>query len=87
MKKLYINIDDLQGTNWALGKTDTIQGWREIAQFWADSDGNEDVVEALAEMPEEDVIDYVSEIWDINIVPYDKDNEEHNKLRERYDTL
>ena len=84
---LFINVDDNPGTHWALGKTDSIQGWRETAQFWADNDGMEETVQNLAEMPDEDVIDYISDVWDIHIVPYDKTDPEHTALRNEYERI
>ena len=79
---LYIGVYDRQGGSWAVGNVDTIEGWRELAQSWADSDDMEETIENLAEMPDEDVIDYIADIWDIEIEEFDEDNPEHRKLQE-----
>ena len=79
---LYIGVDDRQGGSWAVGEVGTIQDWRELAQSWADSDDMEETIENLAEMPDEDVIDYIADVWDIEIEEFDEDNPEHRKLQE-----
>ena len=64
---LYINIHDNQGTGWALGRLGTLKDWREQAMDWADSDGNEETYDALRDMDDTELPDYISDIWDIQI--------------------
>ena len=65
--RLYINIHDNQGTGWALGRIGTIKDWREQAMDWADSDGNEELYDAVRDLREDEVVEYVSDVWDICI--------------------
>lgn len=87
MKKLYINTDDYQNGDFALGETLTAEDWKEKALYWCDSDGAEELYDYFKNFDintkekEEKLIQDISEIWQINIVPYDKNNKEHNALR------
>nr|DAR38038.1 MAG TPA: hypothetical protein [Caudoviricetes sp.] len=68
--KLYKCIEDLQGANWCVGIVDTAQGWKERAIEYADMDGYEEVITTLTNMNDEDMlIDYICDVWQINIVP------------------
>lgn len=64
---IYINVHDNQGTGWALGRIGTIKQWREQAMDWADSDDNEELLESLPNLRDDEVLDFISEIWDIQI--------------------
>lgn len=64
MKK-YECIEDYQNADWCVGEIDTIEGWRKRAIEWADSDGYDDVIEQLNRLPENEVMDYISDFWDI----------------------
>ena len=64
---LYINIHDNQGTGWALGRLGTVEQWREQAMDWADSDGLEETYNMLRDMNKEDLPDYISDVWDIQL--------------------
>jgi hypothetical protein len=80
---LYINIEDMQKTGWALGVIGTWKDWREMAMSWAFIDSMEEVYEFLkSEIKGQDLIDYISDIWEINIVEFDENNKEHIYLRE-----
>lgn len=81
MKK-YINIKDRQGGEWALGVVDTLKGWREYAIGWADSDGSYGLASALKRysIKNHELIDYINDYWEITIVEFDENNEEHVEL-------
>lgn len=64
---IYVNVHDNQGTGWALGRIGTIKQWREQAMEWADSDDNEELLESLPNLRDDEVLDFISDIWDINI--------------------
>lgn len=64
MKK-YECVEDYQKTDWCVGEIDTIEGWRKRAIEWADSDGYDDVIEQLNRLPENEVMDYISDFWEI----------------------
>lgn len=62
--KEYKCIKDLRGTHWREGEINTIEGWREIAIRWAFDDGDDGTLEILEKMPEENVMDFISEYYD-----------------------
>ena len=66
--KNYKCVKDLQGGDWCVGVTQSIEEWRENAIEWADSDGYEGVVEILKELPQNEVIDYIQDFWQIEII-------------------
>lgn len=76
MKK-YICIKDLQYGDFAVGNIATIEEWRETALAWAWNDDNEELQETLEELKQENIIDFIQEIWQIEIV---KLNEDFEKL-------
>lgn len=71
MKDLYVNIDDYQGTDFAIGRTGTIEQWREQALEWADSNDNEELYEFMEKVDHEKVIESINDIWQINIIKCD----------------
>lgn len=78
MKKLYICTEDRQGGSFAVGSIHTIEGWRQRAMTWADSDDNEGMVDYLQELEENHVIGEIDSTWEItlvaleDIIPIDK---------------
>lgn len=64
----FICINDLQGGEFAVGCAMTIEEWRERAMFWADSDGNEELYKSVKKLPKKDVIDFIQDIWDLEII-------------------
>lgn len=83
MNKKYINIADYQGGSWCVGVVKTIKEWKEIALNWCDTDGNEELFEYISKQKEnKDLLDFISEIWTIEIVEFDENNEEHKQLKE-----
>lgn len=91
MEKLYINIEDYQGTYFAIGRTLTAEGWKEQAMEWSDSDCAEERYDYYknydisTKEKELELINDISELWEIEIVPYDENNEEHKELRKEDD--
>lgn len=85
MSKLYINVEDKQGGAWALGEVGTLRAWRDYAMNWADSDENYGTYEALKRytIKNSDLLDYINDFWDIEIIPFDKDNAEHLELQRK----
>ena len=83
MKKLYINIDDYQGTNFAIGRCLTLKGWREQAMDWSYLDEHMGVYNMLKyyKIKNKDLIDFINEYWEIEIVEY---KEEYKHLLESY---
>ena len=69
---LYYVIRDLQGTGFGFGVEYTAEGWRKTAQDWADSDGNEGMVEYLETLktaPEGRIIDTIADFWELEFEP------------------
>ena len=86
MKK-YINIKDKQGGEFAMYRCYTAEEWGKQAYEWADSDGWEHPENCLLSSfaKEEDLINFINDMWDIEIVEERKDNEELIKyLKELY---
>ena len=85
--KLYINVNDYQGGTWALGQVGTIQDWKEIALCWCDSDENWETYDYIEKHENNvDLINYISEYWDIEIVAFDENNREHIELKTQRET-
>lgn len=69
MKDLYVNIDDYQGTDFAIGRTGTIEQWREQALEWLDvNDFTEDYYNYLKNLEYDKVIQEINDMWQINII-------------------
>lgn len=75
MNKYYVNIKDYQGGSWAKGCIHTIKGWQERALEWCDSDENWEMYDFLERHElDEQLLDCISDIWSIDIVPFNYDN-------------
>lgn len=72
MKKLYINIKDYQGTDFAIGRCLTLKGWREQAMDWAYMDEYTSLYNALKyyKIKNNRLIDFINDFWQIEIVEY-----------------
>jgi hypothetical protein len=68
MNKLYVCTEDRQGGTFAVGSIHTIEGWRQRAMTWADSDDNEGMVDYLQELKAEHVIGEIDSTWEITLV-------------------
>jgi hypothetical protein len=91
MKK-YIVIRDYQGGSFGMCRDYTAKEWGEQAYEWADSDGSEYADQWLLEnftknystdkngnkhySTEQDLINTIADIWEIELVELDKNNEE-----------
>lgn len=67
MEDKYICVKDYQYSDWCIGLSQTIEEWRESAIGWAMSDDMDEAVELLKKMPKEEVIEYICDIWQIDI--------------------
>ena len=78
MQKKYIVIRDYQGGEFGMYRDYTAKEWGEQAFTWADSDGWENPEECLLEnfKNEKELIDYIQEMWDVEIVELNKNNNE-----------
>lgn len=85
--ELYININDYQGGTWALGQVGTIQDWKEIALEWCDSDESWEMYDYIEQHENnEELLGEISCHWDIEIVKFDENNEEHLELKRERET-
>lgn len=77
MKK-YICVNDFQGGSFGMYRTYTAEEWGEQAMEWADSDSSEYPEQWLLEnfRNEEELINSISEIWEIQIEELSADNSE-----------
>lgn len=66
---LYICTEDRQGGTFAVGAIHTIEGWRQRAISWADSDGNEEMYDYLEKLQDNKVINTIDDYWEISIKP------------------
>ena len=71
--QLYINIDDYQNSDFAIGRIGTLKQWREQAIEWLDSGNNEAMIKLLENhtIQDNELINYINNLWEINIVKYD----------------
>ena len=68
MEKKYICIRDLQGGEFAVGNSMTVGEWRGQAIEWAENDNTEETIEELENLKENEVMDYIREVWELEIV-------------------
>lgn len=69
MDDLYICLEDRQGGEFAVGGLHTIEGWRQRAMSWAESDDNDETYAYLDGLKDEMVIDFIDDFWEITIEP------------------
>lgn len=76
MKNKYICMTDYQGGEFAVGDIATAKEWGEIAYSWAESDDWENPSECLLKnfKNENELIDFIQEIWELEIVKIEKNN-------------
>ena len=60
---LYICTEDRQGGEFAVGGVRTIEGWRQRAMSWADSDENEEMYNYLENLQDNKVIGTIDDYW------------------------
>lgn len=63
--KYYKCVRDLQDTGFAVGVIATISQWRKIAINWCYSDGNYCLLRTLKHLKKEEIIDFISDIWQL----------------------
>lgn len=65
MEKRYRVSADLQGGDFGMGRTYTIEQWREQAIDWADMDEHDGLIETLKALPKDEVLDEIAEFWQL----------------------
>lgn len=71
MEKKFMCIKDLQNGNFGVGYSMTIEEWRGQAMEWAETDGDSETYEELEKLDTSEVLDYIREIWELEIVESD----------------
>lgn len=76
MENLYICTQDFQYGDFAVGNICTAKEWGEIAWSWANNDDWDNPNECLLEnfKNEQELINFIQEIWEIEILKIDKNN-------------
>lgn len=79
----YECIKDLQGVGWFVNSIFTLEEWRELAKEWANNDGLDEVEKTLEELPQNEIMDFIADIWQLEfkkVVEYElKDIDEENQ--------
>ena len=82
----YICIRDNQGGSFHVGDTMTAEEWKEWAESMNDFDEFDiEYQEKFRKLKPETAVEHIASIWDIDIVPFDKNNKEHLDLRRHYE--
>lgn len=71
MEKKFMCIKDLQNGNFGVGYSMTVEEWRGQAMEWAENDGDSETYEELDKLDTSEVLDYIREIWELEIVESD----------------
>lgn len=64
-KETYFVAEDYQCTDFGMQRNYTLQEWREQAIDWADMDEHDGLIETLKTIKDEELLDFISEIWQI----------------------
>lgn len=79
MSKYYACVEDRQGGGFGMGRCYTADEWLQQAREWCEADDNTDMDNYLENIhknrkawTDEEIVDLVSEVWDIGIQPADK---------------
>ena len=75
-KDLYMCVSDFQGGTFGMYRAETIEEWRQTALGWCDSDDNNELYKQIKKLPEKYVIDYINDIWQIEIVKITEDQKD-----------
>lgn len=68
LPNLYYVAEDYQGTNWAYGIEQSAEAWREMAEGWAKSDDNENLVKIMENLQGKDenlILGEIADFWQI----------------------
>lgn len=73
MKQLYMCTRDLQGGSFGVGRIATASEWKQIAREWCYQDDSEELSSELWHIKEEQkIIDFIQEIWELEIIKISK---------------
>ena len=80
----YICVEDFQNTSFHVGDTMTPEEWQEWALSMNDMDESE-YRDEFAKLSPTDAVEYISDMWQIEIVPYDENDKRHQELRKQWE--
>lgn len=72
MEKEYICIRDLENNGFAEGYSMSVEDWRCQGMDWAELDGDFETIDELEKLDSKQVLDYIQEYWNIEIVESNK---------------
>lgn len=84
LSNLYYVAEDYQGTNWAFGIEQSAEAWREMAEGWAKSDDNENLVQIMQNLQGKDENLILGEIADFWQIRFEKVGADYNQYRTAY---
>lgn len=77
MTKKYVVVHDRQGGSFGMGRIYARKEWAEQAFEWSDTDGAfetddeaNDYQQMLTEMTEQEVIDYIADMWELDFAEH-----------------
>lgn len=82
--KTYRVVEDLQGTDFAMGRDFTIEQWRKQAMEWCFMDEHFGLMKEIYEADSTEVLDIISEVWTIRFEATKEDDEVDLKDKEAY---
>lgn len=69
MKKLYMYTRDLQGGSFGVGRIETASQWKRTAMEWCWQDDNTELASELWHIKnEKEIIGFIQEIWELEII-------------------
>lgn len=71
----YKVVEDLQGSEFGMGISYTIEQWQKRALEWCHSDDNKELAKYIYNLPQNDIMDFISEMWSIKFAPVDSNEQ------------
>lgn len=80
-KSRYRVSEDLQGGEFGMYRDYTVEQWREQAIEWATMDDNDGLVEALCRLNQDEVMNFIAELWALKFRKVGKDKRKLEGLK------
>lgn len=77
----YRVCEDLQGGEFGMYRDYTVEQWREQAIEWATMDDNDGLVEALCRLNQDEVMNFIAELWSLKFRKVRKDKKKLEGLK------
>ena len=72
VERKYICVRDKQGGEFALGRTQTAEEWRQNALQWCEQDDNEEYARFLKKLGKKHIVGEIASMWDLEIIPIEE---------------